>query len=106
MSAESRFLDTNVLVYLFDSDAPDKQARARRLLEDEAENVVLSTRQIEGNEHRARYDDRFLDGGRTRVGNGSGLEPCILRGPHSAWGLSFCLLDSSIPELQLWQAST
>lgn len=27
------FLDTNVLVYLYDSDQPDKQARARALVE-------------------------------------------------------------------------
>jgi len=43
MSAEPKFLDTNVLVYLFDDDAPDKQSRARELLEAEADNLVLST---------------------------------------------------------------
>lgn len=43
MSAESKFIDTNVLVYLFDNDSPEKQARARQLLEDEAANIVLST---------------------------------------------------------------
>ncbi len=32
MSAELRFIDTNVLVYLFDTDAPAKQAVARELL--------------------------------------------------------------------------
>jgi predicted nucleic acid-binding protein len=32
MSAEVWFLDTNVLVYLFDSDEPEKQAQARELL--------------------------------------------------------------------------
>jgi predicted nucleic acid-binding protein len=32
MSAEPRFLDTNVLVCLFDADAPAKQATARALL--------------------------------------------------------------------------
>lgn len=31
MSAEICFLDTNVLVYLFDCQAPEKQAAARRL---------------------------------------------------------------------------
>ena len=30
------FLDTNVLVYAFDPDHPEKQARARELIEDEA----------------------------------------------------------------------
>lgn len=34
MSAEY-FLDTNVLVYAFDPDHPDKQARARELIADE-----------------------------------------------------------------------
>ena len=43
MSAEPQFLDTNVLVYLFDNDAPEKQSRARQLLESEVENLVLST---------------------------------------------------------------
>ena len=27
------FLDTNIFVYLYDSDQPDKQARARALVE-------------------------------------------------------------------------
>ena len=43
MTAEPKFVDTNVLVYLFDSDSPHKQALARRLLDAEADNVVLST---------------------------------------------------------------
>lgn len=43
MSAEPQFVDTNVLVYLFDNDAPKKQARARQLLKDEADNIILST---------------------------------------------------------------
>lgn len=43
MTAEWRFVDTNVLVYLFDNDAPEKQARARRLLSDAPESIVLST---------------------------------------------------------------
>ena len=34
--SEQIFLDTNVLVYLFDSDAPVKQARAREIIETEA----------------------------------------------------------------------
>lgn len=41
MSAELRFIDTNVLVYLFDNDAPAKQAVARELLG--AGRFVLST---------------------------------------------------------------
>lgn len=41
MSAEPRFIDTNVLVYLFDTDAPAKQAVARGLLA--AGRFVLST---------------------------------------------------------------
>ncbi len=43
MTAELKFVDTNVLVYLFDGDSPGKQARARELLDREAENIVLST---------------------------------------------------------------
>lgn len=31
MSVETKFVDTNVLVYLFGADAPNKQARAREL---------------------------------------------------------------------------
>ena len=42
MNAELKFVDTNVLVYLFDGDSPDKQARARELLGEEVENIVLS----------------------------------------------------------------
>lgn len=41
MSAELRFLDTNVLVYLFDADAPAKQAIARELVA--AGRLVLSS---------------------------------------------------------------
>ena len=44
MSAERTFLDTNVLVYLFDHDEPDKEARARDILEQaEPGELVLST---------------------------------------------------------------
>ncbi len=42
MSAEPRFVDTNVLVYLFDSGAPDKQTRARDLLREEQDRLVVS----------------------------------------------------------------
>lgn len=41
MSAELRFIDTNVLVYLFDADAPAKQAIARELVA--AGRLVLSS---------------------------------------------------------------
>ena len=41
MSGELRFIDTNVLVYLFDNDAPAKQAVARELLG--AGRFLLST---------------------------------------------------------------
>lgn len=47
--ASRTFFDTNVLVYLFDTDAPEKQARARealgRALEQEA--VVVSTQVLQ-----------------------------------------------------------
>ena len=42
MSVERCFLDTNVLVYLFDNDSPDKQARAQELLDEEKDRAVLS----------------------------------------------------------------
>ncbi len=43
------FFDTNVLVYLFDADAPEKQARARELLEREVTegHAVLSTQVLQ-----------------------------------------------------------
>lgn len=43
------FLDTNVLVYLFDRDAPIKQERARAILETEgrSSNIVISTQVLE-----------------------------------------------------------
>lgn len=43
MNAERWFVDTNVLVYLFDSDSPDRQAKARRILEANEDRIVLST---------------------------------------------------------------
>lgn len=42
MSVEWKFVDTNVLVYLFDADAPDKQARAQELVREERDCIVLS----------------------------------------------------------------
>lgn len=43
MTAEPWFIDTNVLVYLFDADSPDKQVQARRILADHRDDIVLST---------------------------------------------------------------
>ncbi len=43
MSAELWFVDTNVLVYVFDDDSPAKQRIARRLLEERADQIVVST---------------------------------------------------------------
>lgn len=42
MSAERCFYDTNILVYLFDNDSQSKQARARALLDEEKDKIVLS----------------------------------------------------------------
>ena len=42
MSAESCFIDTNVLVYLFDAGSPGKQERARSLLEEVADSAIVS----------------------------------------------------------------
>ena len=43
------FLDTNVFVYLYDSDQPDKQARARALVErlGFADAIVISTQVLQ-----------------------------------------------------------
>ena len=42
MTAEPWFVDTNVFVYLFDDDSPDKQVRARQIIADHRENILLS----------------------------------------------------------------
>jgi predicted nucleic acid-binding protein len=41
------FVDTNVLVYLFDSDEPAKRETARRVLEEEGDGLVLSTQVLQ-----------------------------------------------------------
>ena len=43
------FFDTNVLVYLFDEDYPEKKAQAQALLEKETENgrILLSTQVLQ-----------------------------------------------------------
>lgn len=41
------FVDTNVLVYLFDHDAPEKAARARGLLKEHQADIVLSTQVLQ-----------------------------------------------------------
>jgi predicted nucleic acid-binding protein len=41
------FVDTNVLVYLFDADAPAKRDAAARWLEEHADRVVLSTQVLQ-----------------------------------------------------------
>jgi predicted nucleic acid-binding protein len=47
--ATRTFFDTNVLVYLFDADAPEKQARAREALRERLERgaVVVSTQVLQ-----------------------------------------------------------
>jgi predicted nucleic acid-binding protein len=47
--ASRTFVDTNVLVYLFDSDSPDKQSRARDALQQALERgaVVISTQVLQ-----------------------------------------------------------
>ena len=42
MNDERKFVDTNVLVYLFDTDSPGKQERARELLREEGDRIVVS----------------------------------------------------------------
>lgn len=43
------FFDTNVLVYLFDTDAPEKQEKSRILLENESQSgrLVISTQVLQ-----------------------------------------------------------
>jgi predicted nucleic acid-binding protein len=43
------FLDTNVVVYLFDADSPDRQARAREIFSSDGEafDLVLSTQVLQ-----------------------------------------------------------
>jgi|tagenome__1003787_1003787.scaffolds.fasta_scaffold20680073_2 predicted nucleic acid-binding protein len=43
------FLDTNVLVYLYDNDAPEKQARSRSILEQGRERfrLIISTQVLQ-----------------------------------------------------------
>lgn len=43
MSVERAFVDTNVLIYLFDDESPAKKARAQVLLDEKADRIVLST---------------------------------------------------------------
>lgn len=43
MSVERCFVDTNVLIYLFDNDSPHKQTRAQALMDEEKDGIVLST---------------------------------------------------------------
>jgi predicted nucleic acid-binding protein len=45
--SDSVFADTNVLVYLFDADAPAKQKRAREVLEEEGDRLVVSTQVLQ-----------------------------------------------------------
>ena len=49
MTGERVFIDTNVLVYLYDNDTPTKKARAVELLRDELAppNIVLSTQVLQ-----------------------------------------------------------
>lgn len=42
MTGERGFLDSNILVYVFDEDFPEKQARARTLIAERVEDLVLS----------------------------------------------------------------
>jgi predicted nucleic acid-binding protein len=42
----SAFVDTNVVVYAFDDDEPDKQAQARELLSDSALELLVVSSQV------------------------------------------------------------
>nr|MBS0019978.1 PIN domain-containing protein [Gammaproteobacteria bacterium] len=49
MSAERRFLDTNILVYLFDADSPEKKTAVTGLFETEGASgsLILSTQVLQ-----------------------------------------------------------
>lgn len=47
MNARRCFFDTNILVYLFDQDAPDKRAIAEGLLRDDSIQLSLSTQVLQ-----------------------------------------------------------
>lgn len=47
MSAERVFIDTNVLVYLFDDSEPEKQGLAARCLREEAREIFVSTQVLQ-----------------------------------------------------------
>ena len=47
MSVEPKFVDTNVLVCLFDADSSKKQARARDLLREERDRLIVSVQVLE-----------------------------------------------------------
>ena len=46
MTVEPWFVDTNVLVYVFDADSPGKQAQARRLLDEHAHRIIARLRVV------------------------------------------------------------
>lgn len=50
MSAETKFVDTNGLVYLFDADTPHRQAREQKLLRNESVCLAVSVHVL-GNFH-------------------------------------------------------
>jgi predicted nucleic acid-binding protein len=47
--SDKTFLDTNILVYLYDTDSPDKQAKSRGVLEQASTqtDIVLSTQVLQ-----------------------------------------------------------
>lgn len=47
MNAKRCFFDTNILVYLFDHDAPEKRAIAEELLRDDSVQLSLSTQVLQ-----------------------------------------------------------
>jgi predicted nucleic acid-binding protein len=47
MNADRAFVDTNVLTYVFDDSEPEKQKRARALLQDDKREIFVSTQVLQ-----------------------------------------------------------
>ena len=84
MSADPWFVDTNVLVYAFDDDSPDKRKVARRLLDDKADQLVLSA---QGARRVLRHGDPQANQAASRKPR-RGSAGCTLRvsGPRAGTG--------------------
>ncbi|HEX3036626.1 MAG TPA: PIN domain-containing protein [Thermodesulfobacteriota bacterium] len=89
--SERIFLDTNVLVYLFDNDAPDKQNRAREIFsrQEFRSRVIISTQVLQ--EFYVAATRKLAKAARTECslssGSGFGSSACNTSGyPYNPFG--------------------